>query len=196
MTPMRRPACSSPASLTHSEMPTGNAIPIKSAAGKMAAMLVTAIGPKYANAVPVKSGPAQAKTSPARPMSHIESTAASARRSSRMASTPTRFDRRRLVTGVDSQLPIAIPASTVPSITVKAYVVGRKRMTSIRNQMISSANETKPDTANVRSTSRRTSDEVGAIGGAVGAIRRWLCAALPSQKTPHSRGRAAAPRRR
>jgi hypothetical protein len=46
MTPMRRPACASPASLTHSEIPTGNAIPIRSAVGKMAAMLVTTICPK------------------------------------------------------------------------------------------------------------------------------------------------------
>ena len=108
-------------------------------------------------------------------MSHIETTAASASRSSRAASTPTRFDRRRLVTGVDSQLPIAIPASTVASITVKAYVVGRKRTMSMRNQMISSANETKPDTAKVRSTSRRTSADVGAIACGRLRDRRGIC---------------------
>ena len=64
MTPMRSPACSSPALLTQSEIPTGNAIPISSAAGKIAAMLVTASGPTYASAVPAKTGPAQAKSAP------------------------------------------------------------------------------------------------------------------------------------
>ena len=53
-------------------------------------------------------------------MSHIEITAASASSSSSIASTPTRFHRRRLVNGVDSQLPIAIPASTVASMIVNA----------------------------------------------------------------------------
>src|SRR5262245_241110 len=47
-----------------------------------------------------------------------------------------------------------MPASTVASISVNAYVVGRNRITSILNQMISRAKETNPDTANVRRTSR------------------------------------------
>jgi len=57
MVPIRSPASSVVAWLAHSAMPIGNAMPISSAAGRIATMLVIAIGPKYAYRLPVNHGP-------------------------------------------------------------------------------------------------------------------------------------------
>ena len=54
-------------------------------------------------------------------------------------------------------LPIAMPASTHASMIVKAYAVGRRKITSMRNQMISRASDITPETKNTQSTNRRAS---------------------------------------
>ncbi len=59
--------------------------------------------------------------------------------------------------------------------------------------MISSANETKPDTAKVRSTSRRTSSEVGAIAVGVSAVGVGAAAAAVAEDASPERESSNAP---
>ncbi len=63
----------------------------------------------------------------------------------------------------------------------------------MRNQMISSANATKPETANVTSTSRRTSNDVGTIGGDVGALGVGAVAAAVAEDASADRESSSAP---
>ena len=80
-----------------------------------------------------------------------DSTAAAPMSAWMTASQAIQFLRPRS-TGAAIALPIAMPASTQASMIVNAYAVGRKNNTSIRNQIISSANDITPDTKNTHST--------------------------------------------
>ena len=80
--------------------------------------------------------------------------------------------------GAAIALPIAMPASTHASMIVKAYAVGRRKITSIRNQMISSASDIKPETKKIHSTSRccrrclRLASRDGCVPAALGVACR------------------------
>ena len=101
-------------------MPIGNAMPIISATGKIAAMLVTAIGPKYARRLPAKMRSRPPVDSAGLPDDghrqdgrqrdeHFED------RQERSRIQPAAVHERRR-----QRLPNAMPASTVASITVNA----------------------------------------------------------------------------
>src|SRR5687768_3572740 len=98
-----------------------------------------------------------------------DSTAATPTSAWMTASHAIQFLRPRS-SGAAMALPMAMPANTQANMIVNAYAVGRKNSTSIRNQMISSANDITPETKKTHKTTAApragTSGTAGTAGTA------------------------------